>query len=673
MTRPPRGVTDGDGAIERVRGAIGDALGRAADETAGCRCEAGTEAVPGPVEATALRVDAGDCPDGGDLVAAPGCRARVVRALDGRGVDAVVVEDGGRARRYAGDGVAALVAASRFAEAAAGRDPALAARARTDPLGAAREADGRAGPLARLAAETGLAEAGERFPDYGALLTPRVGLVVGDARFERSPPPEATLCDRTELSTGTTVRRYRREDGRKRYHLTPPALSLSAAAVETLSAAADRLAATGAAPAAAVEAVVGAETGENDSPGSGADGGGDADGTGRGSTADSEASAAIPRIAAVLEKHARGAGVLADCFADPRVSDAYLTAPTAANPLRVVVDDEPHETNAAFGPAGAAALASRLRAASGRSFSRSSPRIDATLSTLPGGPDVRVAGTAPPLSDGFAFAVRRRDEERPWTLPRLLSVGSLPPAVAGLLSVAVERGAAVLIAGPRGAGKTTTLGALLWELPASARTVVVEDTAELPVPALQRAGRDVQRLSVAAGVDGDAPGVAAPTALRSALRLGGGALVVGEVRGEEAGVLYEAMRIGAADEAVLGTIHGEGAAGVAERVVSDLGVAPRAFGATDLVVTLGRADGRRRVTRVEEVRANESDAEPSFATLYDYPEGTTSLVDRGDSAALAALSGPDEGYAAVRAAAGDRAEALATLADRDRDRPADRA
>ncbi|WP_435066385.1 ATPase, T2SS/T4P/T4SS family, partial [Halobaculum sp. EA56] len=281
----------------------------------------------------------------------------------------------------------------------------------------------------------------------------------------------------------------------------------------------------------------------------------------------------LERLAAVLERHTRGLGVLDDLFADPRVTDAFRSSPGDGRPLRIRVDGEAMTTNVGLSPADIAALSARVRAASGRTLSRASPTTDAAV----GG--VRVAAVTAPASDGPGFAFRRHDDDA-WTLPRLVAVGSLPPAVAGLLSVAVERGAAVLVAGPRGAGKTSLLGALCFAVSSAARTVLVEDTPELPVDGLRRSGRDVQRLHV--GTDADAP--LSPTeAVRTALRLGEGALVVGEVRGEEARALYEAMRVGAAADAVLGTIHGAGGASVRERVVSDLGVPASSFATTDLV------------------------------------------------------------------------------------------
>ncbi|WP_227015755.1 ATPase, T2SS/T4P/T4SS family [Haloarcula sp. JP-L23] len=349
-------------------------------------------------------------------------------------------------------------------------------------------------------------------------------------------------------------------------------------------------------------------------------------------------------LGAVLRKHTRGLGVLEDLFADPRVSDVFATAPVGETRLRVRVDGETMRTNVRLTAEGARTLASTFRRASGRAFSRASPTLDTT--TTVADRQVRVAGVMEPMSDGLAFAFRAHDETR-WRLADLVANGTVSPRVAGLLSVAVERGAACLVAGPRGAGKTTTLGSLLWELPRSVRTVVIEDTPELPVTDLQSDGRDVQPLRTASG---DGPSVDASEALRTALRLGEGALVVGEVRGEEASVLYEAMRVGDGDSAVLGTIHGSGGESVRERLVSDLGVPESAFAATDLLVTLAppTAEAGRGVAAVEEVRDHGEGV--GFASLFERDgerATTTGRLGRGNSHLLESLSHAGESYASV--------------------------
>ena len=344
------------------------------------------------------------------------------------------------------------------------------------------------------------------------------------------------------------------------------------------------------------------------------------------------------------------------------MSDVFATAPVGERPLRVRVEGETMRTNVTLPPEGAAALASRLRRASGRAFSRADPTIDATIAGFAGAERVRAAGVTDPVSDGAGFAFRAHGREA-FTLPALVANGTLTADAAALLSLAVERDAAGLVAGPRGAGKTTLLGALLWELPAATRLVAIEDTPELPLATLRERGRDAQ------GLRTDADGLSPASAVRTALRLGDGALVVGEIRGEEAPALYEAMRVGARGDTVLGTVHGADGEAVRERVVTDLGVEPAAFGATDFVVSLAApSDGDHAVGRIEEVVGS---ADPRFEALYERTDALspTGRLDRGDSRLLAALAAPEETYDDARHALAERARFLSVLADAGRTDP----
>jgi len=582
-----------------------------------CRCESG-------FDGDALCVDATDCDGAGALTDAPACRATVVTALEKRDANRIVTRASGRRRVYADEAAALLVAAGRFAAAVAFHDAALADRARRDPLDAARVATGRAAPVARLAAETGLVETAAA-RTYEEVVAPRRGVTVADANVGPRPPDGATLADRYELDTGAVVRVYHRSgDPLATYHLTPVELTLSREATATLAAAAEHLAAAPGGDRAAGRAVRNvAEPGDP-----------------------------VETLTDVLRRHTRGLGVLSDVFADPAVSDAYATAPVDERPLRLEHRGETVRSNVHLTKKSTAALASRFRRESGRAFSRADPTLDATVDV--DGREIRVAGVTDPVSDGRGFAFRAHDGDR-FRLADLVANGTIPPAVAALLSVAVERGAALLVAGGRGVGKTTLLGALLPELPPGTRAVVVEDTPELPVGALRAAGRDCQRLTV----DRDGDGVGPQEALHAALRLGEGALVVGEVRGAEAGALYEAMRVGAGG-ATLGTIHGDGPTAVRERVVTDLGVPPSAFTDTDLVVTLDRGSDGRGVASVVEVVGR---TDPAFAPLFERDGEkvvATGRIDRGNSAALAALAEANEAYDGVRTTVEQRRERFAT-------------
>ncbi|WP_435179679.1 ATPase, T2SS/T4P/T4SS family [Halorussus sp. AFM4] len=640
-------------------------LDRFRDDDPDCACEPA-------IEDDRLVVDAAACPGAGDLAAEPACRETVVAALADREAESVATRTDRLERAYEGEAAALLIAAGRFAERAAFYDRSLADRAKRDPLGAARAAVGRAGPVAAVAAETGLAEFAHRAEGYADVLRAFVGPPIAKARVAADPPPDAAFAATRRLATGATVRIYGDERPLRTYHLEPVEHGFDRAALGTLAGAYELLA-DGGVPA-----------GER------------APGRAVRHVAEADADVPVEAVAAALHKHTRGYGVLADFFADPAVSDVFATAPVDRNPLRATVDGERMRTNVRFTGAGARALASRFRRSSGRAFSRAAPTLDATadLDAAPHVPaatqadgdpgdertatadaTVRVAGVTDPVSDGPGFAFRAHDAT-PWTLPALVANDTVPARAAGLLSLAAERAAAGLVAGPRGAGKTTLLGALCWELPPATRTVVIEDTPELPVAALQRRGRDVQPLRTESG---DGPGLEPPEALRTALRLGEGALVVGEVRGEEAAVLYEAMRVGASGDAVLGTIHGDGGAGVRERVVSDLGVPASSFAVTDLVVTLEAIptpEGkRRRVKAVEEVVDGER-----FASLFAVGGGdstatpddelaATGRIDRGNSRLVADLAEADESYADVREALAERRKLLADLAREGRTSP----
>jgi type IV secretory pathway ATPase VirB11/archaellum biosynthesis ATPase len=572
-----------------------------------CRCEPA-------FDGDHLVVDADDCPGDGTLASSPDCRATVVERLRTRDVDRIATRTDGITRHYEDRAAALLVAAGRFSERVAVHDDRLAARATRDPLAAAHAATGRSGPVSRVAAASGLDVVARAASGYESVLRPAVAPTIARDRVTARPPPDARLLARQDRDDGTVVRRYDTPDGDlPHYHVTPVELELDAQATRTLAAAADRLA-------------------------QGDDGGMRAPGRAVRAVADPDA-VPVGTLTTVLEKHTRGLGTLEDLFADPAVSDAYVAAPADGQPVRIEVDGETMRTNVRLTEQHAAGLASRFRRESGRAFSRADPTLDATVEAA--GRTLRVAAVTDPLSDGYGFAFRARDTDD-YRLPDLVANGTLPARLAVLLRLAVGRGAAVLVAGGRGAGKTTVLGALLAELRVTTRTVVIEDTPELPVERLQQDGHDVQRLHV----DRSGDGVSPTAALRTALRLGEGDLVVGEVRGEEATALYEAMRVGALG-ATLGTVHGDGPEAVRERVVTDLGVPASSFAATDLVVTLAHGPaGDRHVVRVDEVVG---DAE--FAPLFERgSEGlaATGRIARGNSTLLAGLVTAEEEYADLR-------------------------
>ncbi len=157
--------------------------------------------------------------------------------------------------------------------------------------------------------------------------------------------------------------------------------------------------------------------------------------------------------------------------------------------------------------------------------------------------------------------------------------------------------------------------------------ILAHNTLELPIEQLRGLGYNIERLKSRSVITQIETELAAEEALRTALRLGDSCLIIGEVRSTEALALYEAMRIGALANVVAGTIHGESAYGVFDRVVNDLKVPPTSFKATDIVLvcnSLKTPDGLRsfrRIVELTEVRKHwktDPMEEGGFVNLLEY-------------------------------------------------------
>ncbi|MEM2251029.1 MAG: type II/IV secretion system ATPase subunit [Candidatus Hadarchaeales archaeon] len=324
------------------------------------------------------------------------------------------------------------------------------------------------------------------------------------------------------------------------------------------------------------------------------------------------------KIAACLTRMTAGFGMLDILLADPHVQDIYVDSPTNENPVYLIHSDFGEcVTNMYLTHSGVGWLISKFRLLSGRPFSEAFPVLDLDLD----GSRCTVVG--PPLSpSGVSFAIRRHRPE-PWTLPQFVAKGFLSEEAAGLLSLLVDAQTAMLITGHRGAGKTSLLSSLMLEVPPNVRMITIEDTRELPVEKLRRFGFKILPLVIQPVVGGTETELRAEDALKAALRLGESVLIIGEVRGSEAKVLYEAMRVGTAGNAVMGTIHGSSAKDVFDRVVFDLEIPESSFKVTDVIVVVsavregGRMTRSRKLTEIVEVEKEET-RETCFRRLLSY-------------------------------------------------------
>jgi len=351
----------------------------------------------------------------------------------------------------------------------------------------------------------------------------------------------------------------------------------------------------------------------------------------------------VEYLADIFSRYTAGFGILEDLLLDTRIQDVYVNAPVVNNPLHIVLEGEEYTSNIFLSDGDIDALASRFRTLSGRAFSEASPVLDMDLENY----HTRVAAISNPLTPkGVAFALRRH-RQKPWTLSHFVENKMISANAAGFLSFLIDGQASLLIAGSRGSGKTSLLGALILEIPQRFRILSIEDTPEIPIDDLQKYGYKMQALITKSISAGSASTEVNPTdALRTALRLGESVLIIGEVRGIEAKVLFEAMRVGAAGNLIMGTIHGSTTRDVYERVVYDIGVPATSFKAVDAVIIAApiRAEGgierKRRVIQVSEITKTgwTTDPEPDkvFQDIMKYDTSkddliATDLLDMGQS------------------------------------------
>ncbi len=366
----------------------------------------------------------------------------------------------------------------------------------------------------------------------------------------------------------------------------------------------------------------------------------------------------LNKLATILVRHTIGFGLVEVLLQDEKLQDIMINAPAGSIPIFVRHQDyDECDTNIIPSQEDAESWAAKFRMMSGRALDEANPVLDTEL--IIGDSRARVAIIQQPLSPyGLSYALRRH-REKPWTLPLYIKNRMLNPLAAGLLSFLIDGSRTMLIAGTRSSGKTSLLGACMLEIMPRYRIIVCEGTMELPIDSFRNMGYDILRMKVREALTRESSELSAAEGIRTSLRLGDSALIVGEVRSEEALSLYEAMRVGALANVVAGTIHGASPYGVFDRVVNDLKVPATSFKATDIIVIanpIKSPDGLhrwRRVLQVAEVKKHwtiDPATEHGFVDLMRYDVTKDELIAtddllNGESEVLKDIAGQVKGWA----------------------------
>ncbi|HEY7333308.1 MAG TPA: CpaF family protein [Bryobacteraceae bacterium] len=299
-----------------------------------------------------------------------------------------------------------------------------------------------------------------------------------------------------------------------------------------------------------------------------------------------------------------GLGPLEPLLEDPSISDILVTTPHMVYierdgkllPTKVEFKDNAHLLR----------IIEKIVSNVGRRVDESSPMVDARL---PDGSRVN-AVIGPIAVDGPLLSIRRFRRDRLTTEEMLKNV-SLTREMVELLKASVKARMNIVISGGTGAGKTTLLNVISEYIPEDERIVTIEDAAEL-----QLRQRHVARMETRPpNIEGEGA-IKQRQLVINALRMRPDRIIVGEVRGEEALDMLQAMNTG--HDGSLTTIHSNSPRDAVSRLEVMVSMANSNIGlrsirqqvssAVDLFVQVARqSDGTRRVTYITECVGMEGD------------------------------------------------------------------
>ncbi|MEN8127907.1 MAG: CpaF family protein [Planctomycetota bacterium] len=299
-----------------------------------------------------------------------------------------------------------------------------------------------------------------------------------------------------------------------------------------------------------------------------------------------------------------GLGPMEILLKDPKISDILVNGPKQVyieregrlSKTKVTFKDDAHLMR----------VIQRIATNVGRRVDESTPMLDARLDD-----GSRVNAIIPPLAlDGPSVSIRRFGTN-PIDVQKLLELESITEDMVFFLESCVQCKVNILISGGTGTGKTTLLNALSKWIPAGERVVTIEDAAELQ---LQR--DHVVRLETRPpNIEGKGR-IAQRDLVRNSLRMRPDRIVVGEVRGDEAMDMLQAMNTG--HEGSMTTIHANtprDALRRLENMVSMAGmnipvkaIREQISSALDVLVQIGRlVGGRRKIVNVAEITGMEGE------------------------------------------------------------------
>jgi len=267
----------------------------------------------------------------------------------------------------------------------------------------------------------------------------------------------------------------------------------------------------------------------------------------------------------------------------------------------------------------------------GKQISVSNPILDGTT---PEGHRVQATYAREVTTRGSTFTIRRF-KEKPFTPVDLIRFGTASPEMVAYFWLGVEHGESMIIAGGTASGKTATLNSVALFIPPGAKIVTMEDTREINLPHENWIPGTTRTGTGEKGVDGKQAGeIDMYDLVRAALRQRPNYIIVGEVRGKETYIMFQAMATG---HTTYSTMHADSVKSMVNRLENPPINCPRILltALRNVIIQTHARVGTdlvRRIKQVIEIVGFEPETNELISnTVYEWDQATDKFIYKGHS------------------------------------------
>ncbi len=256
----------------------------------------------------------------------------------------------------------------------------------------------------------------------------------------------------------------------------------------------------------------------------------------------------------LIKRDVIGSGPLEPLVRDPYIEDIHVIGPKNTHIVHKIFDMMP--TNIDFGDElKMAEFLKNLGERMGRPVSEKEPIVDGAL---PDGSRINIIYSTDVSLKGPSFTIRKFTAV-PISVTQLINWGTLSSQIAAYLWLCLEYGMSIWVSGETASGKTTTLNAIIPFIKPQSKVYTAEDTPEVQVPHPVWQQLNTRERGEAGKVD-------LFDLLRAALRSRPNYIIVGEIRGKEGAIAFQAMQTG---HPVLSTFHAGSVKKLIQRLTGD--------------------------------------------------------------------------------------------------------